>query len=98
MTANPNLSIPAARAREPELYSKQLDTIFYSNKSNGEPMVYLTKMRQALVFAEQNFVDTHSFLSYLIQPEIIANYIEAAGGFFFPVNKANWEDPFGNYP
>ena len=38
------------------------------------------------------------FLSYLVQPEVLASYIEAAGGRFFPVNKNNWDDPFWNNP
>ena len=94
MTPNPTLSIPAARADEPDVYLKQLATLPFPRKPNGEPMTYITKVREALVFADRNFADAQSFLSYLIRPEIIANYIEAAGGRFFPVNKDNWDDPF----
>lgn len=98
MTPNPTLSIPAARAEEQDVYLKQLGTVAFPKKPNGEPMTYITKVRQALVFADRNLEDATSFLSYLIQPEVLANYIEAAGGRFFPVNKANWDDPFWTNP
>ncbi len=98
MTPNPTLSIPAARADEPDVYLNQIGTVMFPHKPNGEPMTYITKVRQALVFADRNFEDASSFLSYLIQPEILANYIEAAGGRFFPANKANWDDPFWTNP
>lgn len=95
---NPTLSIPAVRAEEKNVYFEQMGTIPYPTKPNGEPMKYLTRIRQALVFADRNLGDARSFLSYLIRPDIVANYIEAAGGRFFPVNKANWDDPFWNNP
>ena len=98
MTPNPTLSIPAARVEEPEVYFNQIGTIPYPNKPSGEPMTYLTKVRQVLVFADRNFEDAQSFLSYFIQPQILGSYIEAAGGRFFPVNKNNWDDPFWNDP
>ena len=96
MTPNSTLSIPAARAKEPEVYNDRLATIPYPKKPNGEPMTYLTKVRQVVVFADRNFEDAQSFLSYFIRPEIIGSYIEAMGGRFFPVNKDNWDDPFWN--
>ena len=98
MTPNSTLSIPAARVKEPDVYFQQLATIPYPKKPNGEPMTYLTKVRQVVVFAERNFDDAQSFLSYLIRPDIIGSYIEASGGRFFPVNKNNWDDPFWNNP
>ena len=61
-------------------------------------MTYITRVRQALVFADRNLSDATSFLSYLIQPEVLADYMEAAGGRFFPANKANWDDPFWTNP
>lgn len=98
MTPNSTLSIPAARAKEPEIYHNQLATIPYPQKPNGEPMTYLTKVRQVVVFADRNLEDAQNFLSYFIRPEIIGSYIEAMGGRFFPVNKNNWDDPFWNNP
>ena len=98
MTPNSTLSIPAARVKEPEVYYNRLATIPYPNKPNGEPMTYLTKVRQVVVFADRNFEDAQNFLSYFIRPEIIGSYIEAMGGRFFPVNKNNWDDPFWNNP
>ena len=98
MTPNPTLSIPASRAEEQEVYLKQLGTVGFPKKPNGQPMTYITRVRQALVFADRNFDDAVSFLSYLIRPEVLADYMEAAGGRFFPSNKANWDDPFWTNP
>ena len=98
MTPNPTLSIPASRAEEQDVYFRALGTLPFPNKPSGEPMTYITRVRQALVFADRNFEDASSFLSYLIQPQVLANYIEAAGGRFFPANKANWDDPFWTNP
>ncbi|MGD1917727.1 MAG: extracellular solute-binding protein [Pleurocapsa sp.] len=98
MTPNSTMSIPAARAKEPEVYFDRMATIPYPNKPSGEPMTYLTKVRQVVVFADRNLEDAQNFLSYLIRPELIGSYIEAMGGRFFPVNKNNWDDPFWDNP
>ncbi len=98
MTPNPTLSIPASRAKDSDVYFKQLGTVGFPHKPNGDPMTYITRVRQALVFADRNFEDAVSFLSYLIQPDVLANYMEAAGGRFFPANKGNWDDPFWTNP
>ena len=98
MVPNSTLSIPAVRADEKDVYFNRIGTVGYPRKPNGEPMNYVIRVRQALVFAERNLEDAKSFLSYLIQPDVLASYIEAAGGRFFPVNKANWDDPFWNNP
>jgi len=98
LTPNPSLSIPAARAQESDVYLHQLGTVEFPRKPNGEPMSYLTVVRQAVVFSDRNFEDAKSFLSYLIQPVILINYINATGGRFFPVNKSNWDDPFWTNP
>ena len=98
MVPNSTLSIPAVRADEKDVYFNRIGTVGYPRKPNGEPMNYVIRVRQALVFADRAFEDAQSFLSYLIQPEVLSSYIEAAGGRFFPVNKANWDDPFWNNP
>ena len=36
--------------------------------------------------------------SYFIQPEVIGDYLKAAGGRFFPVNEKSWADPFWTDP
>ena len=34
------------------------------------------------------------FLAYLIQPEVMGNYLKASGGRHLPVLTSAWEDPF----
>jgi len=98
MTPNPTLSIPAGIAADEDTYYKKMGTVAFPKKPNGEPMTYIPRVRQVLVFADRNLEDAKSFLSYLIQPEILQNYIEATGGRFFPTNKDYWDAPFWNNP
>ncbi|MBZ8180130.1 ABC transporter substrate-binding protein [Oscillatoria salina] len=95
ITANPSLSIPAARFHEKDLYLNKLATIEFPRKPDGQPMRYLIEVRQALIFKDSpNQKDAKSFLSYLIEPTVLDSYIEAADGRFFPVNTSGWNDPF----
>ncbi|MEM9272741.1 MAG: ABC transporter substrate-binding protein [Cyanobacteria bacterium P01_F01_bin.143] len=98
MTANPTLSIPAGIAEDQDTYYEKLGTVAFPKKPNGEPMTYIPRVRQVLVFADRNLDDAKSFLSYLIQPEVLENYIEASGGRFFPTNKDYWNSAFWNNP
>ena len=94
MTANNSLSIPAALGKHSEEY-KKLVTAAYPKKPSGEPMKYIALVRQAVVPKDApNRKLAKDFLSYLIQPEIIGNYLKAAGGRFFPVNDRSWSDLF----
>lgn len=96
MTANPTLSIPAGIADDPDVYYQKLGTLAFPRKPNGEPMTYIPRVRQVLVFADRNLVDAKSFLSYFVQQEVLQNYIEASGGRFFPTNQDYWNSPFWN--
>lgn len=99
MTPNNSLSIPAALGKDSEEYQSQLVTAAYPNKPNGKPMKYIALVRQAIVLKDAaNQELAQEFLSYLIQPEIIGDYLKAAGGRFFPVNERSWSDPFWTDP
>lgn len=99
MTPNNSLSIPAALGKNSEEYKNQLVTAAYPKKPSGEPMKYIALVRQAVVPKDAlNQELARDFLSYLIQPEIIGNYLKAAGGRFFPVNDRSWTDPFWTDP
>jgi multiple sugar transport system substrate-binding protein len=95
MTPNNSLSIPAAVRQNPDIYYNKLGTTGYPNKPNGKPMRYIALVRQAVVLAEsKNQKLAKEFLAYFIQPEILGNYLKAAGGRFLPVHKLVWKDPF----
>jgi multiple sugar transport system substrate-binding protein len=95
MTPNNSLSIPAAVRQKPDLYHYKLGTIGYPHKPSGKPMRYLALVKQAVVLADsKNQKLAKDFLAYLIQPQIVGNYLKAAGGRFLPVNKQVWQDPF----
>ncbi|WP_019508807.1 ABC transporter substrate-binding protein [Pleurocapsa sp. PCC 7319] len=99
MTPNNSLSIPAALGRDSDEYKNKLVTAPYPNKPSGEPMKYIALVRQAIILADApNQKLAKEFLSYLIQPEIIGDYLKAAGGRFFPVNNKSWSDPFWTDP
>lgn len=99
MTPNNSLSIPASLGRDSEAYKNRLVTAAYPNKPSGKPMKYIALIRQAIVLADTpNQQLAKEFLSYLIQPEIMGDYLKAAGGRFFPVNNQSWKDPFWTDP
>lgn len=98
MTPNFSLSIPAAIRQDPEVYYQQLGTIEFPNKPSGEPMTHLVIVRQAVVFASQNQELAKDFLAYLIQPEVMADYLKASGGRSLPVLKPIWQDSFWTNP
>lgn len=96
MTPNNSLSIPAALGRDSDAYQNKLATIGYPNKPDGTAMKYIALVRQAIVLKDApNQKLAREFLAYLIQPEVIGDYLKAAGGRFSPVNHKSWtEDPF----
>lgn len=99
MTPNNSLSIPAALGKDSEEYQSKLVTAAYPQKPSGKPMKYIALVRQAIVLQDApNQELAKEFLSYLIQPEIIGDYLKAAGGRFFPVNQQLWSDPFWTDP
>lgn len=99
MTPNNSLSIPAALGRDSAEYLNQLATIAYPNKPSGKPMQYIALVRQAIVLKDAfNQELAKEFLAYFIQPEVIGDYLKAAGGRFFPVNHRSWSDPFWTNP
>ena len=99
MTPNNSLSIPAALGRDSDAYKNKLVTAAYPNKPSGKPMKYIALVRQAIILADApNQELAKKFLSHLIQPEIIGDYLKAAGGRFFPVNNKLWTDPFWTDP
>ncbi len=69
------------------------------NKPSGEKMRYLITVQQVILFANSlNQKIAKDFLSYLIQPEVIGDYLKVAGGRHSPVLKPNWQDPFWTNP
>lgn len=99
MTPNNSLSIPAALGKDSEEYQSLLVTAAYPNKPSGEAMKYIALVRQAIILKDANNQKlAREFLAYLIQPEVISDYLKAAGGRFFPVNNKSWSDPFWTDP
>ncbi|WP_245562101.1 ABC transporter substrate-binding protein [Stanieria cyanosphaera] len=95
MTPNVTLSIPAAVRQDNDIYYNQLGILEFPKKPNGQPMRYLLSIKQAVILRDS----THSnlakeFLRYLIEPNILAEYIKASGIRNVPVQKPLWQDPF----
>ena len=95
MTPNATLSIPAAIYQDQDTYYHKLGMVNFPNKPSGEPMRYLVSIKQAIIFADSPHQPiAKEFLRYLIQPEIIAEYLKASGNRYLPVHKSIWKDPF----
>ena len=99
MTTNDTLSIATAVRQDPDTYHKKLGIAELPRKPNGKPMVYLITVQQVILFSgSKNKEMAKDFLSHLIQPVIINNYLKVAGGRHSPVLKSVWKDPFWTAP
>lgn len=95
MTPNPTLSIATALLEDKEVYAKDLGTMEFPNKPDGNPMRHIVSVRQAVILAEaKNKQIAKDFLAYLIQPEIINNYLKSAGGRYLPAITTATKDSF----
>ena len=94
MTPNVSLSIPAAIRQDQDTYYNKLGIVNFPHKPSGEPMRYLVSVKQAIIFTDSPHQQVaKEFLRYLIQPEIIAEYLQASGNRYLPVHKSVWQDP-----
>ncbi len=99
MTPNSTLSIPTSVRQDPDTYRNKLGILEFPNKPNGQPMRHLAVVEQAVVFAQSQYQElAKDFLTYLIQPEVVGNYLKAGRGRHAPVVEAAWEDPFWHDP
>ncbi len=99
MTPNATLSIPAAVRQDPDTYRNKLGIIEFPNKPNGQPLHNIFMVEQAALLAESKHQKlAKEFLSYMLQPEVMNNYLKASGGRNSPVQKPVWKDPFWSDP
>jgi len=99
MTTNDTLSIATALRLDAIAYKQKLGVLKLPNKPSGEKMRYLITVQQVILFANsQNQKIAKDFLTYLIQPKVIGDYLKVAGGRHSPVLKPNWQDPFWTNP
>ena len=95
MTTNHTLSIPGAVRQDPDTFLNKLKIAEFPNKPNGKPMRYLVTVEQALVFTDANNPElAKDFLSYLLEPNRMGEYLKASGGRYAPVLKPIWQDSF----
>lgn len=95
MTPNVTLSIPAAIRQDADTYYNKLGILELPDKPNGEPMRYLISVRQAVIFRDSPHISlAKDFLSYLIQPEVTARYLQNSGNRNQPVQKQLWANPY----
>ncbi|MEH2240698.1 ABC transporter substrate-binding protein [Nostoc sp.] len=77
------------------IYHQKLGILEFPNKPNGLAMRYLITVKQVFLFAESKKQKlAKEFLAYLIQPEVMGNYLKASGGRHLPVLTSAWKDPF----
>jgi multiple sugar transport system substrate-binding protein len=95
MTVNPSMSIPVSQRAHRDLYFQQLGTVDFPNRLDGAPMPHLVSINQAVILASsQNQSEAKDFLRYLIQPDVLKDFVQSAQGRFFPVMTAAAADPF----
>ena len=95
MTPNVTLSIPGAVREDKETYYKRLGIVGFPKKPNGQPMRYIIKVRQAVIFANSPQVElAKDFMRYFIKPEVTIKYLQGSGNRNQPVQNSVWQDPF----
>lgn len=99
MTANPTLSIPGSQLQDAATYQEQMATTLWPNKPNGEPMRYVSSIKQAVIWANSpQEEEAKAFLAYFIQPENLEGFVEGAQGRYFPVMPVLLEQDFWMNP
>ena len=99
MAPNPTLSIATALLEKRETYLNDLGTMEFPDRLDGNPIRHLVSVRQAVILATaKNKTIAKDFLTYLIQPEIIGNYLKSAGGRYLPVMTTAKQDSFWTNP
>ncbi|BAZ38553.1 family 1 extracellular solute-binding protein [Calothrix sp. NIES-4101] len=95
MTVNPSMSIPVSQRDNQELYFQQLGTMDFPNKPDGKPLEHLVSVNQVVILSSsQKQQAAKAFLSYLIQPQVLQNFVKSSWGRFFPVMPEAWQDSF----
>ena len=98
MTTNATMSIPAALSHDPDAYNNELGIVELPNKPNGEPMRHIFLVEQAVIFNDADHSQlAKDFLAYLIEPEIINNFLKESGR-HSPAHKSIYEDPYWTNP
>lgn len=99
MTPNPTLSIPGSQRQDSSTYEEQMGTIEWPNKVNGEPMEYITSIKQLILpKGAPQTEPAQDLVGYLLKPERLAAFNEGSQGRFYPVMKTILERPFWNDP
>jgi len=96
MTPNPSMSIPASQySQNPENYTTNIASIEWPDKPGGEPIVYMTSIKTAVIFeGARNVEGAKEFMRFLYEPENIGPYLEGSLGRWFPVMPALVDTPF----
>jgi multiple sugar transport system substrate-binding protein len=99
MTPNPTLSIPGSQRQDKETYFNKMVTVEWPNRLDGKPLTYLVAVKQACLFeASTNKEIAKNFLSFLIEPNNLSEFVKGSQGRFFPVMTKQLSDPFWNDP
>lgn len=96
MTPNPSMSIPASQyTQNPDNYNHNIASIEWPDKANGDPIVYMTAIKTAVIFeGASNVEGAKDFMRFLYEPENIGPYLEGSIGRWFPVMPELVDTPF----
>ncbi len=86
MTPNPTMSIPGSQRQDRQTYTERMATIPWPNTPSGQPMRYITSVKQVAILRNSGDIDeAKDFLAYLVQPDVLQEFVEGAQGRFYPV-------------
>ena len=83
------------RAQAKKNYEQLIRTAGFPAKPDGSKMVYRTAVKTGVIFANgKNKANAKAFVSFLLEEQNLAPYVEGALGRWFPVTKEGQERPF----
>jgi multiple sugar transport system substrate-binding protein len=83
------------RAQAKKNYEQLIRTAGFPAKPDGSKMVYRTAVKTGVIFANgRNKANAKAFVSFLLEEQNLAPYVEGALGRWFPVTKEGQERPF----
>ena len=98
MTTNASMSIPAAVRNDSDTYHNKLGIVELPNKLNGKPMRHIFLVEQAVIFNDALHPElAKDFLAYLIQPEILNQFLKESGR-HSPAQTTAYQDSYWSNP
>ncbi len=95
MTPNPTLSIATGAEKDNPEYYKQIALAPWPKGPDGNDVALPLQVKNLVIFAStKNPEPAKDLVSFIVQPDNLQQYMEAANGLFGPVYKSQWDNKY----